>query len=42
AHSSSKTRQPTLNSVVEANESRKAAINDLIYVFVQADIFLEK
>ncbi|CAG8696245.1 1463_t:CDS:1, partial [Cetraspora pellucida] len=40
--SSRQTRQPTLDSVVEANESKKNAINDLIRAFVQADIPLEK
>ncbi|CAG8717506.1 17712_t:CDS:1, partial [Cetraspora pellucida] len=31
----SKTRQPTLNSVLEASESNKTTINDLICTFVQ-------
>ncbi|CAG8766022.1 10589_t:CDS:1, partial [Cetraspora pellucida] len=41
-NSSNKTRQPTINSIVNANKSRKVVINDLISAFIQADIPLEK
>ncbi|CAG8725403.1 13708_t:CDS:2, partial [Gigaspora rosea] len=40
--SSSKTRQLILDSVVEVSETKKTTINNLICMFVQADIPLEK
>ncbi|CAG8753149.1 1968_t:CDS:1 [Cetraspora pellucida] len=36
------TRQPTLNSIIEANKSKKNTINNLICAFIQADISLKK
>ncbi|CAG8492485.1 4254_t:CDS:2 [Cetraspora pellucida] len=42
AATKNQTRQPTLNFILNANESKKNIINNLICAFIKADIPLEK